>query len=140
MTFQRFDAPIPPAWLRDPSVAEFAQRLLLWIDDIQRDTGVLDTTNETVSYITVTGDVDLDAVAADTATNTTTLNTLLDSSPTYTVTNGTTDRTLNANDAAGTISNPVGQAEVENIRDAVLDHADTLATLIGDLQSKNVLG
>lgn len=53
--------------------------------------------------------------------------------PTYTPTGGSTDRTFDANAAAGSISNPPTQAEVENIRDAVLELADVVATLVSDL-------
>lgn len=56
------------------------------------------------------------------------------SSSNYTVTNDTTDRTFDANAAAGAISSPPTQAEVENIRDAVLELADVVATLIKDLR------
>lgn len=53
--------------------------------------------------------------------------------PTYTPTNGTADRAFDANAAAGTISATPTQAEVENIRDAVLELADVVATLVSDL-------
>lgn len=52
----------------------------------------------------------------------------------YTITNDATDRTFDANAASGAISSPPTQAEVENIRDAVLELADVVATLIRDLQ------
>lgn len=52
----------------------------------------------------------------------------------YTITNDATDRTFNANRAAGAISSPPTQAEVENIRDSVLELADVVATLIKDLR------
>ena len=57
----------------------------------------------------------------------------------YTTSNVTTDRTLNANDAAGTISATPTQAEIENIRDAVLGLADNVATIIADMKEKEVL-
>ena len=62
------------------------------------------------------------------------------SSPTYTPTNDATDRAWNANAAAGTISNPPTQAEVENIRDALLELSDVSATIVSDMQAKNVFG
>ena len=65
---------------------------------------------------------------------------LLDSLPAYTITNDSTDRTFDANAAAGAITSPPTQAEVENIRDAVLEIADVLATAINDLATKDVLG
>lgn len=58
---------------------------------------------------------------------------------TYTVTNPTTDRAFDANEAAGTISNPPTQAEVENIRDAVLELADVVGTLIVDLRTWGII-
>ena len=68
------------------------------------------------------------------------LNAVVSSSPNYTPSNDTTDRTWDANQAAGAISATPTQAEVENIRDAVLEISDVLATLVTDLQDKNVLG
>ena len=52
---------------------------------------------------------------------------------TYTITNATEDRTFDANAAAGAITNPPSQGEVENIRDSVLEIADIVGTLINDL-------
>ena len=51
----------------------------------------------------------------------------------YTPSNGATDRTWDANAAAGAISSTPTQAEVENIRDAVLEISDVLSTLVTDL-------
>ena len=52
----------------------------------------------------------------------------------YSVTNEVVTRSLDADDASGAISSPPTQAEVENIRDAVLTIADVLGTLIEDLK------
>lgn len=57
----------------------------------------------------------------------------------YTISNVTTDRTLDADAADGTISATPTQAEVENIRDAVLELADVVATMVADLKSKDLL-
>jgi hypothetical protein len=57
----------------------------------------------------------------------------------YTVTNDAEDRSWDANAAAGSITNPPTQAEVENLRDAVLELSDVVATLVSDLQSKGLL-
>ena len=57
----------------------------------------------------------------------------------YTISNVTTDRTFDANAAAGTISATPTQAEIENIRDAVLELADIVATMIADLKAKDLL-
>ena len=51
----------------------------------------------------------------------------------YTPTNGTTDRAFDANAASGSISSTPTQAEVENIRDAVLELTDVVSTLVNDL-------
>jgi len=57
----------------------------------------------------------------------------------YTTSNATTDRTLDANAAAGAISATPTQAEIENIRDAVLGLADNVATIIADMKEKEIL-
>lgn len=131
-----FFLPIPAAFLKDPEVAEWARQLQLYLNDLSSPTG-------TITLI----ESDVDTAEANIATNTAnittiaaTVNGLLDSDPTYTVTNGATDRSFDANAAAGAITNPPSQAEVENIRDAVLELADVVGTLIGDLQDENVLG
>ena len=80
------------------------------------------------------------AVASDEDSTSATVSAIANASPVYTPTNVSTDRAFDANAAAGAISDPPTQAEVENLRDAVLELADVLATLIADLQDKNVLG
>ena len=57
----------------------------------------------------------------------------------YTTSNVITDRTFDADAAAGTISATPTQAEVENIRDAILELADVIATIIADLKNKELL-
>ena len=57
----------------------------------------------------------------------------------YTTSNVSANRTLDANAAAGAISATPTQAEIENIRDAVLDLADNVATIIADMKEKEVL-
>lgn len=52
---------------------------------------------------------------------------------TYTPSNEAIDRAWDANSAAGSISSTPTQAEVENIRDAVLELSDVVATLVNDL-------
>ena len=68
-----------------------------------------------------------------------TVNTLVVNIDEYTPTNVTADRAFDANAAAGSITSPPTQAEVENIRDAVLELADVLGTLIEDLQTAGVI-
>ena len=83
----------------------------------------------------------IDTVEAETDTNTAALAAFLTGLPTYSITNDGTDRTFNADSAAGTITGPnPTQAEVENIRDAVLEIADVLATIIRDLANKSIVG
>ncbi len=67
------------------------------------------------------------------------VNTLVGNTDEYTAINVTTDRAFDANAAAGSITSPPTQAEVENIRDAVLELADVVGTLIEDLQSAGVI-
>lgn len=67
------------------------------------------------------------------------VNTLTGNEDEYTVSNGTTDRTFDADAAAGSITATPTQAEVENIRDAVLEIADVLSTLITDLRAAGVI-
>jgi hypothetical protein len=55
-----------------------------------------------------------------------------DSGATYTITNSATDRTFDCDAAAGAISASPTQAEVENIRDALLELADVVATKLND--------
>jgi len=68
-----------------------------------------------------------------------TLNTLTSNTNAYTVTNATIDRAYDANQAAGTISATPTQAEVENLRDAILELADVQATVIVDLQNVGIV-
>lgn len=67
------------------------------------------------------------------------VNTLTSNTDAYTVTNDSTDRDFDANAAAGDITSPPSQSEVENIRDAVLELSDVMATLIVDLQSAEIV-
>ena len=145
-----FITPIPDEFLKDPSTAEYHRALALFLDDLARPEGALATSETTTAtvlthaekldFLTITQDVDADAVEADTAASKASLATLLDSPPTYTLSNDTTDRSFNANRAAGTISNPPTKAEVENLRDAILELADVEATHIRDMASKTILG
>ena len=91
--------------------------------------------------MSITQEVDLDAVEAQAAASTQALADLLNSLPDYNISNDSTLRTLDADDAAGAITTPiVAPAEVENIRDAVLVLADYVATLTRDLKNKGIVG
>jgi len=143
-----FIQPIPEALLKDPDTAEFFRALLLTLNELLRPEGAIATSEATtevvltqqekLDLIGVTQDVDLDTIESDTAANKAKLALLQNRFPAYHISNDSTDRTFNANSAAGTISSPPTQAEIENIRDAVLKYADNLATVIKDLNNKDV--
>lgn len=141
---EQFNVPIPEEFLKDKSKSEYFSRLGLFLDDISRPDGVLDTSDQTTTVVltqqekldlmSVTQDVDLDDMESK-------INLIATGTPDYDISNDGTDRSFNADSAAGAISTPtVAPAEVENIRDAVLELADVLATLIRDLKAKGVLG
>ena len=145
-----FIQPIPDDWLKDPDKSEFMRALLLTLNELLRPEGAIATSEATTEVVltqqekldlmTVTQDVNLDTVESDTAANTSSLASLLDSIPVYSISNDGTDRTFNADAAAGAITSPPTQAEVENIRDAVLGQGDVLATVIRDLKNKDIFG
>ena len=147
---EQFTHPIPDRFRGDQNALEFFRSLVLFLDDISSPDGALETGaattvtvlthSEKLDLITVTVAIDLDATTVSIAANTAALAALTDSAPSYTITNDATDRVFDANSAAGAITNPPTQAEVENIRDAVLEQADVLATVVNDLANKNVLG
>lgn len=58
----------------------------------------------------------------------------------YSVSNNTTVRTLDASAADGSISAIPTQAEVENLRDALITLLDYVATLSSDLKGENIIG
>ena len=146
----QFITPLPDAFQKDPDVAEYFRQLSLYLDDLGSPDGALATSEATTATVltqqekldlmTISQAVDLDAVEAATAANSSSIATIQSGSPDYTISNDGTDRTFNADSAAGTISTPVGVAEVENIRDALLELADVVATVIRDLDSKGIFG
>lgn len=69
----------------------------------------------------------------------TTVNRLTANTDEWVTVNVTTDRGFDANQAAGDITATPTQDEVENIRDAVLELADNVGTLIADLKSSGVI-
>jgi len=147
---QPFTVPIPAAFLKDPSVAEWARQVTLYLDDLSRPEGVLATSEATTEVVltqqekldlmTITQGVNLDTVEAQAAAATTAIADLRNSLPKYTISNDGTVRTLNADDAAGTISALYAQAEIENLRDAILVIGDVLSTVIRDLKNKQIFG
>ena len=145
---QPFTVPIPEAFLKDSGTAEWARQVTLYLDELSRPEGVLATSEATTEVVltqqekldlmTITQGVNLDTVEAQAAAATQSLADLLNSLPNYTISNDGTVRTLNADDAAGVISATYTQAEIENIRDAVLVIGDVLSTVIRDLINKDV--
>ena len=135
----QFLVPIPAAFLKDAGTAEWARQLTLYLDDLSRPDGALDTSATTTATVStqattlVTLQAEMDAVEAQLAA-------LRNSLPAYTLTNDVTSHSLNANAAAGAITVTYVQAEIENIRDAVLGLADVVATVIRDLRNKQILG
>jgi len=148
MAFERFLTPIPEAFLKDSGVAEWARQVTLYLDDLSRPEGVLATSEATTEVVltqqekldlmVISQEVNLDTVEAQAAAATTAIADLLNSLPDYNISNDGTVRTLNADDAAGTISATYAQAEIENIRDAVLVIGDVLSTVIRDLKNKGI--
>ena len=148
MTVERFLTPIPEAFLKDSGVAEWARQVTLYLDDLSRPEGVLSTSEATTEVVltqqekldlmVISQEVNLDTVEAQAAAATLSLADLLNSLPDYNISNDGTVRTLNADDADGAISVSPSQAEVENIRDAVLVIGDVLSTVIRDLKNKGI--
>ena len=145
-----FTSQIPSDWAADPEKSEFMRDLVLFLDEMTREEGIIATGEATTATVltqqekldlmTISQDVNLDTVESQAQAATDALASLLDSLPDYTITNDGTVRTLNADSAAGAITNPPTQAEVENLRDAVLIIADFIATMNRDLQNKDIFG
>lgn len=142
-----FVVPIPDFLLKDPDTAEYFRALNLFLDNLTRPEGTLATSTATTEVVltqqekldlmTVTQDVNLDTMESDTASNKAAIEGLQDGSPTYTISNDGTDRSFNADAAAGAISATYVQAEIENLRDAILEQGDVQATVIRDLANKD---
>lgn len=143
---EQFLYPIPEKFRKDPELVEYFRALSLFLDDISAVDGVLVTSETTAETVVVQqGEITAADSTANTAdskadANTATLAALLTSLPAYTLSNNSTNRVLDANDAAGAISATYVQAEIENLRDAVLILADIVATHVQDMVNKNVLG
>ena len=138
-----FTSPIPSPWLENTEITEWARDVTLLLDDLTRPEGALATSEATTEVVltqqekldlmTVTQTVNLDTIESQ-------ISLIATGSPDYDISNDGTDRSFNADAAAGAISTPtVLPAEVENIRDAVLELADVLSTLIRDLKDKGIL-
>ena len=132
----QFLVQMPKGFEEIEGAEEFFRAVTLTFNDLLRPDGVLDGVDATL----LEQDADLTAVAAATDANTTNIAALLNSSPTYSISNASPDRTFNANSAAGAITDPPTQAEVEHLRDVALEYADVLATIINDLKNKDIVG
>jgi hypothetical protein len=145
-----FTSPIPSKFLDDPETTEYFRALELFINDLVAPDGVIATGEETTAVVltqqekldlmTITQDVNLDTVESDTASNKAKIDPIATGSPTYLITNDSTSRVLNANAAAGAISATYVQAEIENLRDAILSLSDVEATHIRDGATKGIFG
>jgi len=134
---EQFIYPVPEKFRNDPSVAEWFRALALWLDDVSSVNGVLVSSEETgdvvlthsekLDLVTVTKSVNLDDVV-------TTQDNMQNALVNLNVNNEQTNRTLNADAAAGAISVSPTQAQVENIRDAVLALADFVGTMRNDMK------
>ena len=143
-----FQVPVPQFLQEDRDTAEYFRALNLFINDLVSPEGVIATgeatavvvltQQEKLDLMTVSQDVNLDTVESQAQAATDSLASLLNSLPNYSISNDGTDRTFNADSAAGAITNPPTQAEVENLRDTVLEIADVLATVIKDLSNKDI--
>jgi len=148
MTVERFLVPIPDAFLADSGTAEWARQVTLYLDDLSRPDGVLDTSESTTTTVltqqekldlmTVTQAVDLDTIESQAVAATAALAVIQSQTPDFAISNDGTQLSLNADDAAGTISATYQQAEIENIRDAVLTLADFVATVTRALINKDL--
>ena len=141
---------LPKAFREDPELHAWGDYLTqflreLWVrsggsEDVIGDTSdTVVTHSEKLDFVTVTQDVSLDALEAQSNASAATLDTVVTSSPTYTPSNDGTDRTWDADQAAGVIGAAPTQAQVENLRDSILELSDVLATLVRDLAAKNVI-
>ena len=150
-TVDPFLIPIPKKFAQDPETLAYFEFLhnhlrLAWArsggsEDVIGDTAdVVVTQGEKLDLVTVTQNVNLDALEAESAASAATLALIATASPTYAPSNDGTDRTWDADAAAGAITSPPTQAEVENIRDAVLEASDVLATFYRDLKAKGIFG
>jgi len=154
-----FTSQIPSKFLEDPEIAEWARDLTLFINDLVSPEGVIATSEATtvvvltqqekLNLMTVTQDVNLDTIEADTASNKAKIDLIATSSLTYSISNDGTDRTFNADAAVAGTGIDVADAGPTNVallsdHDAlvtvVLEQGDVQATVIRDLVAKGILG
>ena len=143
-----FTVPIPPEFLERPGTAEWARRVTLVMTELLRPGGVLNISEETADTVltqqekldlmSITQEVDLDAVEAQAAASTQALADLLNSSPDYNISNDGTVRTLNADAALLTAGPAYSQVDQQTLIDAFGVVSDYLATLTRDLKNKGI--
>ena len=144
----QFILPIPQMFLKDPEAAEFMRALVLLLDDITSADGAIATGEETTQTVqtqgekldlmTITQEVNLDTVEADTATNKAAIEKIATSSPDYSISNDGTVRTLNADGGLITAGLTYSQADFQQLIDHVGDLSDFASTMNRDLQNKDV--
>jgi hypothetical protein len=146
----QFLVPIPQAFLADPETAEFMRTLVLLLDSItaadgaiatgEATTEVVLTQQDKLDKITVTQDVNLDTMEADTASNKTAIDLIATGSPAYTITNDGTVRALNADAALIVAGAGYSQTDMQTLIDAFGVLSDYAATLTRDHVTKGILG
>ena len=146
----QFTHPIPTKFLDDPELAEWARAVTLLLDDLTRPEGAIATSElttevvitqqEKLDLMTITQDVNLDTVEADTAANTTAVGEIQTGSPDYTISNDGTVRTLNADAALIVAGLTYSQTDMQQLIDAFGVLSDFVATMNRDLQTKDIFG
>ena len=128
-----FWAPLPQAFIEDREVREWAERVMLMLEDLRVRGG--------------DGEDLIDGNKTLAQSNQVRLDSLLDGSPTYTPTNDTTDRSWDANAAVNGTGVDVADAGPVNVallsdHDALVavvqEISDVLATQVTDLTDKGV--
>ncbi len=148
-TVDPFIFPLPEGFSEIEGAVPYFENLQRFLNELRDRTGAgTDTIADTeatvvthaekLDFVTITQAVDLDALETESAASTVKIDLIATSSPIYVPSNDGTDRTWDANAAAGAIGSPPTQAQVENIRDAVLEISDVVATQARDLAAKNV--
>ena len=146
-----FLIPIPKKLTEDPETrawAEFLHQHLreAWArsggsEDVVSETATeVLTQGEKLDLLTVSQPVDLDTLETQSNASAAALDDIYTGSPSFTPSNDGTDRSWNADAAAGAITSPPTQAEVENLRDVLLELSDVVATLSKDLRTKGLFG
>ena len=130
-----FWAPLPAAFAKDREVREWAERVVLMLEDLRVRGG--------------DGEDLVDGNKTLAESNQVRLDSLLDGSPTYTPSNEVTDRSWDANAAVNGTGVDVADAGPVNVallsdHDALVavvqEISDVLATVVNDTQDKGIYG